>query len=182
MKIYTKTGDGGETSLIGGARVPKHHQRIKAYGTFDELNAYLGLIKDQEIDPSNAAVLLSVQKTLFVMGAMLATPPDKAGKIAGIQQIDAAAVKALEEAIDQLQEKLPKMTHFILPGGHTSVSFCHIARCICRRAERNVTELRESCEIDQRILVYLNRLSDYLFVLARSLGAKHNAPEIKWIP
>ncbi|SFS31175.1 cob(I)yrinic acid a,c-diamide adenosyltransferase [Lutibacter maritimus] len=187
MKIYTKTGDKGETSLFGGTRVPKYHLRIEAYGTIDELNSYLGLIRDQKIDQHSADILIAIQNKLFTLGAMLATPPEKTFLKSGkerlnINKINTEAVALLENEIDTMNETLPAMTHFVLPGGHTTVSFCHIARCICRKAERITTQLSTESEIDEQILIYLNRLSDYLFVLARKLTYDNNAQEIQWIP
>ncbi|NLP57913.1 cob(I)yrinic acid a,c-diamide adenosyltransferase [Lutibacter sp. B1] len=187
MKIYTKTGDKGQTSLFGGTRVPKYHLRIEAYGTIDELNSYIGLIKDQEIDSNTSKILLKIQNELFTIGSMLATPPEKEILKSGkerlnIQKINNQSVTLLENEIDKMNESLPEMTHFILPGGHTLVSFCHIARCVCRRSERITTHLSDESTIDNLILVYLNRLSDYLFVLARKLTIDKKAQEIKWIP
>ncbi|MBI9041371.1 cob(I)yrinic acid a,c-diamide adenosyltransferase [Lutibacter sp.] len=187
MKIYTKTGDKGETSLFGGTRVPKYNLRIEAYGTIDELNSYLGLIRDQKIDQHSTEILISIQNKLFTLGAMLATPPEKAILKSGkerlnINKVNSEAVLLLENEIDTMNETLPAMTHFVLPGGHTTVSFCHIARCICRKAERITTQLSVESEIDEQILIYLNRLSDYLFVLARKLTYDNNAQEIQWIP
>ncbi|AMC09936.1 cob(I)yrinic acid a c-diamide adenosyltransferase [Lutibacter profundi] len=187
MKIYTKTGDKGKTSLFGGNRVPKYHLRIEAYGTVDELNSYIGLIRDQKIDKNTSTILLKIQHELFTLGAMLATPSEKKilknGKERlNISKINNTSVILLENEIDAMNEILPKMTHFILPGGHTTVSFCHIARCICRRAERIATQLSDESYVEEDILIYLNRLSDYLFVLARKLTIDNNAQEIRWIP
>ncbi len=187
MKIYTKTGDKGETSLFGGTRVPKYHLRIEAYGTIDELNSYIGLIRDQQIDSHTKKVLITIQNKLFTLGAMLATPPEKELLKSGkerlnINKVDESSVLLLENEIDLMNESLPPMTHFVLPGGHTTVSFCHITRCICRRAERIATQLNDESEINEQILIYLNRLSDYLFVLARKLTYDNNAQEIQWIP
>ncbi|MDT8417227.1 MAG: cob(I)yrinic acid a,c-diamide adenosyltransferase [Lutibacter sp.] len=187
MKIYTKTGDTGKTSLFGGARVPKYHLRIEAYGTVDELNSYIGLIRDQKIDQHTTEILLKIQNELFTLGSMLATPPEKEILKSGkerlnINKISEESVTLLENEIDLMNESLPQMTHFILPGGHTSVSFCHITRCICRRAERITTQLSDESTINPNILVYLNRLSDYLFVLARKLTVDNHAQEIPWIP
>lgn len=187
MKIYTKTGDKGKTSLFGGTRVPKYHLRIEAYGTIDELNSYIGLIRDQETDSHTKKVLISIQNKLFTLGAMLATPPEKELLKSGkerlnINKVDESSVLLLENEIDLMNESLPPMTHFVLPGGHSTVSFCHIARCICRRAERIATQLNDESEINEQILIYLNRLSDYLFVLARKLTYDNNAQEIQWIP
>ena len=187
MKIYTKTGDKGKTSLFGGTRVPKYHLRIESYGTVDELNSHIGLIRDQKIDKNTSQVLLKIQNELFTLGAMLATPPEKKVLKSGkerlnINKIDIKSITLLEVEMDTMNENLPPMTNFVLPGGHTTVSFCHIARCICRRAERLVTQLNEESTIDELIIVYLNRLSDYLFVLARKLTIDNKAQEIPWIP
>jgi len=187
MKIYTKTGDKGTTSLFGGTRVPKYNLRIEAYGTIDELNSYIGLIRDQKIDSHTSTILLKIQHELFTSGSMLATPPEKRVLKSGKERLNIAkiteqSIELLENEMDRMNESLPEMTHFILPGGHTTVSFCHIARCICRRAERISTQLSDESSIEPEILVYLNRLSDYLFVLARKLILDNNAQEIKWIP
>jgi len=187
MKIYTKTGDKGKTSLFGGTRVPKYHLRIEAYGTVDELNSYIGLIRDQKIDLHTTEILLRIQNELFTLGSMLATPPEKEILKSGkerlnIPKITEESIELLENEIDKMNESLPPMSHFILPGGHTTVSFCHITRCICRRAERIATLLNDESTINPKILVYLNRLSDYLFVLARKLTIDNEAQEIPWIP
>ena len=187
MKIYTKTGDKGTTALFGGTRVPKHHLRIESYGTIDELNSYVGLIKDQNIEESSKKALIKIQNELFTLGAMLATPPEKETLKSGkerlnIPKITEKSIQFLEDEIDIMNTKLPEMTHFILPGGHTTVSFCHIARCVCRRAERLSVSLDEEESINPAILKYLNRLSDYLFVLARKLSQDLSAQEVKWIP
>lgn len=187
MKIYTKTGDKGTTSLFGGTRVPKYHIRIEAYGTVDELNSYIGLINSQNIDKNTSASLLKIQNELFTLGAMLATPPNKTTLKSGkerlnIPKIDDGSIQFLEKEIDKMNEDLPAMTHFVLPGGHTTVSYCHIARCICRRAERICVQLNDETAIDSQILMYLNRLSDYLFVLARKLTYDYQIAEIPWIP
>ena len=187
MKIYTKTGDAGTTALFGGTRVPKHHLRIESYGTVDELNSYIGLIKDQEIDKKTKDSLFKIQNELFTLGAMLATPPEKETLKNGKERLNILkvtnnSVGFLENEIDSMEKELPQMTHFILPGGHQTVSFCHIARCVCRRAERLSTALNEQEPINNEILTYLNRLSDYLFVLARKLTKDLKAEEIKWIP
>lgn len=187
MKIYTKTGDKGETSLFGGTRVPKYHLRIEAYGTVDELNSYIGLIRDQNIDEQTQKNLIKIQQELFTLGAMLATPPEKEKLKSGkdrlkIYKIDDESISFLENEMDKMNESLPPMTHFVLPGGHSTVSYCHIARCICRRAERISTQLSDESTVDEQILMYLNRLSDYIFVLARKLTYDLKAKEIKWIP
>ena len=187
MKIYTKTGDKGSTSLFGGTRVPKHHIRINGYGTVDELNSWLGLLRDQEMDTHYREILITIQDQLFTIGAILATDPEKAQLKSGkerlnIPLISMADVTQLENEMDIMNETMPEMTHFILPGGHPTVSYCHIARTICRRAERMVTILNENEPVDSLVLTYLNRLSDYLFVLARKLSYDLKADEIKWIP
>lgn len=187
MKIYTKTGDQGTTALFGGTRVPKHHIRIESYGTVDELNSYIGLIRDQEIDIISKKALNKIQHDLFTLGAMLATPPEKETLKNGkerlnIHKVSNNSILFLENEIDAISKELPQMTHFILPGGHQTVSFCHIARCVCRRAERIAVALDEIEAIDNTILKYLNRLSDYLFILARKLTKDLQADEVKWIP
>ncbi len=187
MKIYTKTGDKGTTSLFGGTRVPKHHIRIESYGTVDELNSHIGLIRDQEIDEHYKDVLVQIQDKLFTVGAILATDPEKSVLKSGkerlnIPKVSELDIKQLEEEMDSMNEALAPMTHFVLPGGHQTVSFCHIARCVCRRAERLASALNELEPIQPETLVYLNRLSDYLFVLARKLSNDLQAKEIKWIP
>lgn len=187
MKIYTKTGDNGTTALYGGTRVPKHHIRINSYGTVDELNSWLGLIRDQNIDSHSAEMLTQIQHRLFTVGAILANEPKKAQLKNGsdrlnIPRIADADIALLEKEMDRMDEHLPPMTHFILPGGHTTVSYCHIARTVCRRAERMTTLLHEEEPFDGAVLTYMNRLSDYLFVLARKLSKDLKANEIKWIP
>ncbi|WP_413512026.1 cob(I)yrinic acid a,c-diamide adenosyltransferase [Myroides odoratus] len=187
MKIYTKTGDQGTTALFGGTRVSKHHIRIESYGTVDELNAYIGMIRDQEIPVLEKQALVVIQHDLFTVGAILATDPQKAllknGKERlNIPKITLDTLEFLESEIDRMDKLLPAMTHFILPGGHTTVSFCHIARCVCRRAERLSVQLNEEEPVEAEVLMYLNRLSDFLFVLARKLTFDLQAEEIKWIP
>jgi len=187
MKIYTKTGDKGLTSLFGGSRVPKYHMRIEAYGTVDELNSYIGLIRDQEIDDKTKTNLITIQTKLFTIGSMLATPPDKEQLKSGkerltIFKITDSDITFLENEIDSMNKNLPTMQHFILPGGHQTVSFCHISRCVCRKAERISVLLNENEKINPLILIYLNRLSDYLFVLARKLTVKNQVIEIPWKP
>lgn len=187
MKVYTKTGDKGTTALFGGTRVPKHHIRIESYGTVDELNSYIGLIRDQDINVLYQEALIEIQDRLFTVGAILATDPEKAilknGKERlNIPKISEGDIAFLENEIDTMESFLPQMTHFVLPGGHTTVSFCHIARCVCRRAERLSVQLNELEPTDEFVLKYLNRLSDYLFVLARKLTFDLHAKEVKWIP
>jgi len=186
MKIYTKTGDTGETSLFGGTRVKKYNIRIDAYGTIDELNSHIGLIRDQKIDSLTFDSLIKIQNELFTIGAMLATPLNKEKLKSGkdrlkIPKVDETDILFLEKEIDTMNETLTPMKSFILPGGHITVSFCHIARCVCRRAERITAELNDNEYVNQNILVYLNRLSDYLFVLARKLTLDNKAMEIPWV-
>ena len=187
MKIYTKTGDKGTTALFGGTRVPKHHIRIESYGTVDELNSHIGLIRDQNIDKHAQDVLIIIQNKLFTVGAILATDPEKATLKSGkdrlnIPKISNEDIELLEQEMDQMNDQLPEMTHFVLPGGHQTVSFCHIARCVCRRAERLASALNDLEPFQAETLTYLNRLSDYLFVLARKLSKDLQADEVKWIP
>lgn len=188
MKIYTKTGDKGTTALFGGTRVPKHHIRIESYGTVDELNSHLGLIRSQsDIDPRSKEILIHIQDKLFTLGAILATAPEKAVLKSGKERLNIPKIKEedvalLENEIDIMNDNLPPITHFVLPGGNSIVSFCHIARCVCRRAERITTQLAETEEVDSKVIQYLNRLSDYLFVLARKLTYSTQAEEIKWVP
>ncbi len=187
MKIYTKTGDTGTTSLFGGDRVPKHHIRIESYGTVDELNSHIGLIRDQNIPQHYQNVLIEIQDRLFTVGAILATPPDKELLKNGEKRLQNLGISEqdiafLENEIDAMEEELPPMTHFVLPGGHTTVSYCHIARCVCRRAERLAVHLNDIEPTDTHVIRYLNRLSDYLFVLARKLTKDLQANEVPWIP
>ncbi|MCB9335346.1 MAG: cob(I)yrinic acid a,c-diamide adenosyltransferase [Flavobacteriales bacterium] len=180
MKIYTKTGDKGQTSLFGGKRVPKYHIRIEAYGTVDELNSYIGLIRDQNIDKNSFDALIEIQDRLFTLGSILAVEPGNTKvKVPALLEED---VVFLEQEIDIMNEKLPEMRSFVLPGGNTTVSYCHIARCVCRRAERLVIYLSEQEEIAGITYKYLNRLSDYLFVLARKFTVDFDAKEIPWNP
>lgn len=187
MKVYTKTGDKGTTALFGGTRVPKHHIRIDSYGTVDELNSFIGLIRDQEIDPRSKEILIHIQNKLFTVGAVLATDPEKMTLKNGkdrlnIPRIDEEDITLLETEMDTMDASLPPMTHFVLPGGHTTVSYCHVARTVCRRAERLAAALNDLEPFDIHTLTYLNRLSDYLFVLARKLSQDLQADEVKWIP
>jgi cob(I)alamin adenosyltransferase len=180
MKIYTKTGDKGKTSLIGGTRVSKHHIRIEAYGTVDELNSHIGLIRDQQIDEHSKKILIEIQDRLFTIGSSLASDPDKSRmKIPDLKEED---ITLLEKEIDRMNEVLPQMRSFVLPGGNTIVSYCHIARCVCRRAERITIHLSENSFVDELVIKYLNRLSDYMFVLARKLSYDLKAVEIPWKP
>jgi cob(I)alamin adenosyltransferase len=180
MKIYTKTGDKGQTSLLGGTRISKSHDRINAYGTTDELNSYIGLLRDQPVNLNRKEVLKEIQDRLFTIGSSLAADPDKSKmKIPDLLDSD---VKLLENEIDKMNDSLPELKEFILPGGHESVSFCHIARCVCRRSERLVVVLAEKEFVSELVVIYLNRLSDYLFVLSRMMAKELNAEEITWKP
>lgn len=180
MKIYTKTGDKGTTALFGGARVPKHHIRIESYGTVDELNSYIGLLRHRDIGTKNQDVLGEVQDRLFTLGSILATDPSKSNM--KVPELIEGDVELLEKEIDRMMDILPEMRSFVLPGGNDSVSFCHIARCVCRRAERLAVQLNEQEPIDQLVITYLNRLSDYLFALSRLISQQDDAPEVPWKP
>lgn len=187
MKIYTKTGDQGTTSLFGGSRVSKTNIRIDAYGAIDELNSWLGLIRDQDIDVQHKKTIIKIQNDLFTIGSVLATDPKKAILKTGKERLNITTIKEtdihfLEQEMDVMNSSLPAMTHFILPGGHQTVSYCHIARTVCRRAERKSTALFEKKPFETSILAYINRLSDYLFVLGRKLSNDLEINEIKWIP
>lgn len=180
MKIYTKTGDTGTTALFGGKRVSKADLRIETYGTVDELNAYVGLVRDQPVNQSRKNILVEIQDRLFTIGSMLATEPGNTKvKIPSILKED---IVVLEKAIDAMDALLPPMKSFVLPGGHPSVSFCHVARTVCRRAERLVIALDAQEKIDTLVIQYLNRLSDYLFMLSRKMSAELNAEEMPWKP
>ncbi len=179
-KIYTKTGDKGQTSLIGGTRLPKHHIRIEAYGTVDELNSFVGLVRDSISEKELFDLLIEIQDRLFTIGSQLAADPEK-NKMQ-LPQLNENDVVLLEKAIDKMNETLPEMKSFVLPGGHPTVSYCHIARCVCRRAERATLKLSENEKVDELIYKYLNRLSDYLFVLSRKLTLDLKAKEIPWKP
>lgn len=180
FKIYTKTGDKGNTSLIGGVRVPKNHIRIESYGTVDELNSYLGMVNDMCGDAQVGEWLREIQDRLFTLGAVLATNPDKEVKMK-LPDLHDEDVTWLEQRIDQMNEVLPEMRSFILPGGQLAASTCHVARCVCRRAERLCVGMQEQEEmVPDLVLRYLNRLSDFLFVLARYIMHLHQAPEQPW--
>ena len=182
FKIYTKTGDLGKTSLIGGTKVDKSHLRIESYGTVDELNSYVGLVNDLVEDEHSKKILKEIQDRLFTIGSSLACDPEKEPlmKIPDLQEAD---ILLLEKEIDKMNEMLPEMKSFILPGGHVAVSTTHIARCVCRRAERICVHLQqENMFVDQLVIKYLNRLSDYLFVLSRYTGHLLQVAEIPWKP
>ncbi len=181
-KIYTKTGDKGTTSLIGGTKVPKSHIRIETYGTVDELNSYIGLVNDLITDEQSKLLLKEIQDRLFTIGSSLASDPDKAPSLK-IPDLKDEDIQLLEKEIDRMHTILPEMKNFILPGGSITVSHIHIARCICRRTERLCVNMQsQELFIDTRIIRYLNRLSDFLFVLARYIGHITHVPEIPWKP
>lgn len=180
MKIYTKTGDTGQTSLWGGTRVAKSDERIEAYGTVDELNSHVGLLRDQDVNAQHREVLKEIQDRLFTIGSWLAASPEKTSLQApDLLETD---VLLLETEMDRMNETLPELRAFILPGGHQAVSFAHIARTVCRRAERQVIRLSHQNRINELIIKYLNRLSDYLFVLARAMSHGLGVQEIEWHP
>ena len=180
MKIYTKTGDQGTTALFGGKRVSKADLRIDAYGTVDELNSFIGLVRDQEVNQKRAQELIQIQSTLFIIGAILATEPGNV-KVK-VPSLSEGHILFLEKEIDVMEAELQPLRYFILPGGHVSISFCHAARTICRRAERLTTALHDQEKIDMQVLKYLNRLSDYLFVLSRKVTHELGVVEIPWRP
>jgi cob(I)alamin adenosyltransferase len=180
MKIYTKKGDDGTTGLIGGTRVLKSNLRIETYGTVDELNSYIGWVKDMSTRKEFSDMLKEIQDRLFTIGSHLAADPVKSKmKLPEIKDED---VIYLENCIDSIESQLPEMKSFVLPGGHPAVSCCHVARCVCRRAERLTVSLSETESVEIVILKYLNRLSDFLFTLARILSKDLNAPETPWVP
>ncbi len=182
FKIYTKTGDLGKTSLIGGTKVPKSHLRIESYGTVDELNSYIGLVNDLLTESHSKDILKEIQDRLFTIGSSLACDPDKE-PLMKIPDLTEADISMLEKEIDKMNEVLPEMRSFILPGGHVAVSTTHIARCICRRAERLCVQLQqEGMFVDPLVIKYLNRLSDHLFVLSRYIGHLMQVAEIPWKP
>ena len=194
LKIYTRTGDKGNTALIGGTKVPKSHIRIESYGTVDELNSYIGLLGDHlaavsevvshPVFPISASIqtLREIQDRLFTIGASLACDPDKESKMK-IPDLKEEDVTVLEQDIDRMNEVLPEMKSFILPGGHVAVSTAHVARCVCRRAERICVRMQEEGQfIDPLVIKYINRLSDHLFTLARYAGHLLRAPEVPWKP
>jgi cob(I)alamin adenosyltransferase len=180
MKIYTKKGDEGKTGLIGGTRVLKNALRIDSYGTVDELNSFIGVVRDYDIDPESKKQLIEIQDRLFTIGSSLASDPEKSNmKIPDLKESD---VQILEQWMDEMDEKLPEMRFFVLPGGNHAVSFCHVARCVCRRSERLIVELNQNEFVAPLVLSYMNRLSDYLFVLGRKIAQDLGAHEQPWHP
>lgn len=180
MKIYTKTGDNGTTALFGGKRVSKANLQIDTYGTVDELNSWIGVLRDQEVNRLRSDVLIEIQDRLFTVGSILATDPDN--KKVKIPSLSDADVLFLEKEIDRMDAALETMRFFVLPGGHPSVSFGHVARTVCRRAERLTIALMETQEVPPLVIQYLNRLSDYIFVLCRKMTAELNVVEAPWRP
>ena len=182
-KLYTKTGDDGTTGLFSGKRVSKHHVRIKAYGTVDELNAWIGLIRNDKIAAETNSFLIKIQNELMVIASQLADDTsEKTPKLSGkIVPIAFENVTEIESEIDKINNELPELKNFIIPGGHVLISYTHLARCTCRRAERFITELKGEEEVSSVIIAYINRLSDYLFILARKLSKDFDVEEIKWI-
>ncbi|HNV30415.1 MAG TPA: cob(I)yrinic acid a,c-diamide adenosyltransferase [Cyclobacteriaceae bacterium] len=180
MKIYTKTGDQGSTSLFGGKRVSKADLRIDTYGTVDELNSWVGVLRDQSVNQSRKEILVEIQDRLFTIGSILATEPENTKvKIPSLAEND---IELLENRMDEMDAILPPMRFFVLPGGHTSVSFGHVARTVCRRAERLVIALSQTEKVDPLVIKYMNRLSDYLFMLCRTMAHELKAQETPWRP
>jgi len=180
MKIYTKTGDQGTTALFGGKRVSKAELRIDAYGTVDELNSWMGMVRDQEVNRMRQDIFIEIQNNLFVIGSILATEPgNEKVKIPSLVESD---IVTLEKAIDAMESELPPLKFFVLPGGHISVSTCHVTRTVCRRAERLAVALHNEAAIDTGVIRYLNRLSDYLFVLSRKVAHELGVEETPWKP
>ncbi|QRR03313.1 cob(I)yrinic acid a,c-diamide adenosyltransferase [Dyadobacter sandarakinus] len=180
MKIYTKTGDKGMTSLIGGTRLSKAHVRIEAYGTVDELNSYIGLLRDQPVNEHRKDLLKEIQDRLFTIGSHLASEADQ--KKRPLPDLLDDDIRLLESEMDRIDALVPPLRAFVLPGGHASVSFGHVARTVCRRAERAVIHLQQSEEVESIVVRYLNRLSDYLFMLCRAMTAELGSEEITWQP
>jgi cob(I)alamin adenosyltransferase len=181
VRIYTRTGDDGTTGLIGGSRVKKYDLRLEAYGTVDELNSYIGLVLTAEIDERARKVLTEIQSKLFVIGSQLAMD-DEAGKNISRIPCSEQDIGRLEREMDQMLELLPRLNHFVLPAGSPGTAYAHIARTVCRRAERRIVELSDKKEVDPNLIKYMNRLSDYLFVLARKINQDSHCDEILWIP
>ena len=182
-KLYTKKGDDGTTGLLSGKRVSKHHVRIKAYGTVDELNAWVGMIRNFKIDKNTENTLVRIQNELMTVASQLAddTSYEVSKLVKILEPIDDENVKYLEDQIDLINDELPELKNFVIPGGHVIVSYAHLARCTCRRAERFVTELNEIENVPHTIIAYINRLSDFLFILSRKLARDYEVEEIKWI-
>lgn len=182
-KLYTKKGDDGTTGLLSGKRVNKHHIRIKAYGTVDELNAWVGMIRNFKTDKNTDNTLVKIQQELMTIASQLAddTAFEVSKLVKVLEPIDKENVKFLEDQIDLINNDLPELKNFVIPGGHVAVSYAHLARCTCRRAERFITELNEIENSPKTILAYINRLSDFLFIVSRKLARDYQAEEIKWV-
>lgn len=178
MKIYTKTGDKGSTSLLNGKRVAKYHPRLHAYGTVDELNSWMGMVRDYAVGDL-VEEIVAIQETLFSIGSHLAVEGEASFKL---PEIPANSIEKLEKAMDKMDASLPELRSFVLPGGHPAVSHCHVARTVCRRAERHIVELSEEHKVDEFIIKYVNRLSDFLFMLSRKFAQDFNTQEIAWNP
>jgi cob(I)alamin adenosyltransferase len=179
LKIYTKTGDDGTTGLIGGSRVKKYDSRLEAYGTIDELNASIGVLRSAKLPENVVEILNNIQNKLFNIGSLLASD-EKGEAFTANLAINSENIKDLENAIDEYQSQLPELTHFIIPGGVFSSAQCHVARTVCRRAERRILEFAEHSKVQPEIIIYINRLSDFFFVLSRKLGFDNNAEEVSW--
>jgi cob(I)alamin adenosyltransferase len=178
IKVYTKTGDDGTTALFSGKRVHKHHIRIKAYGSIDELNSWVGLIRDNTDNKKQSDELIHIQKQLLILGSQLASE----GSTNPISPLETADVDFIEQAIDRMTAQLAVLRNFVIPGGDPLVSYAHLARCVCRRAEREMTKLREKEKVAKLAIIYINRLSDYFFTLSRKFAQDCQVEEIKWIP
>jgi cob(I)alamin adenosyltransferase len=181
VQIYTKTGDDGTTGLIGGTRVKKYDARLEAYGTVDELNSHIGLILTTDVDERSREMLTEIQSKLFIIGSQLATD-DQDGVFRERIPCSEQDIEKLEQEMDHMFEVLPRLSHFILPAGSTGAAYTHVARTVCRRAERRIVELADKKEVNTNLIRYINRLSDYLFVLARKINQDHHHDEISWIP
>ncbi|MEO8068156.1 MAG: cob(I)yrinic acid a,c-diamide adenosyltransferase [Flavobacteriales bacterium] len=180
MKIYTRSGDKGQTSLLGGVRVRKDHARIEAYGTVDELNSHLGMLRD--LAPDRSSLVIGIQEKLFSIGSRLASPNEAEADKFKVPHVQESDIAAMETAMDAMDKVLPEMRNFILPGGHPAVSQAHICRTVCRRAERLVVSITEAEQLPGIIVRYLNRLSDLLFVVARDIGRQQGVTETPWRP
>ncbi len=179
LKIYTKTGDDGTTGLIGGSRLKKYDLRLEAYGTIDELNAAIGVLRSAKLPEDVIAIINKIQNKLFNIGSLLASD-EKGEAFTANLAITESDIKILEDAIDGYQNQLPVLTHFIIPGGNFSSAQCHVARTVCRRAERRILEFAEHSKVHPEIVIYINRLSDFFFVLSRKLGFDNNIEEVSW--
>ncbi|MFT4777720.1 MAG: cob(I)alamin adenosyltransferase [Flavobacteriales bacterium] len=180
MKVYTRTGDLGQTGILGGTRLQKDHIRIEAYGTIDELNSHIGVLRDTVGTAGYEAELVRIQEDLFTLGSHLASDPEK-NKME-LPELEQSRVTDLEQRMDEMDSQLPPMKNFVLPGGNLAVSQCHVVRCVCRRAERATIRLQSSSYVKEQQIKYLNRLSDFFFVLSRKLAQELGAKETPWVP